>query len=249
MAANPIKDESITDEEILAEPVVRAPRRPLGAPEERLSATDRVYIFWEDHRKVILGVLGALVALALIGVALSIWRSRKNDEANERLAATIPLFEQGKYAQALRDSTGRSGLMTIADSYGGTKAGNLANFYAASALYETKRYDDALRYFRDFDGEGTFLGASALAAEASILENKGQPAEAAAKYVDAADDAASELFAPGYLLSAARTYLAAGQPDKARTALDRIKEDFAETPEAQELEFLYGQIDAKTTAK
>ena len=240
MASDPINDDPITEA-----PAVRPVRRTPGGRDEQLSTTDRLWIFWEENRKIILGVIGGLVALALIGAAVVLWRSSRNDKAQELLAATVPLFEQGRYAQALRDSTGRVGLTTIADEYSGTKAGNLARFYAAQALYETKRYDDALRYFRDFDSEGTFLGPNALAAEAAILENKGQHAEAARLYVEAADESSSDLFSPGYLLSAARAYLAAGDAERARTVLDRIRDDYETAPEQQQLDFYYGQVDAK----
>jgi tetratricopeptide (TPR) repeat protein len=240
MASDPIHDESITEA-----PAVRAPRRTLGPREEQLSTPDRLWIFWEENRKIVLAVAGGLLALVVLGVALTMWRNSRNEKASELLAQTVPLFEQGQYAQALRDSTGRVGLTTIADEYGGTKAGNLARFYAAQALYETKRYDDALRYFRDFDGEGTFLGPNALAAEAAILENKGQHAEAARAYVKAADASDSDLFAPGYLLNAARAYLAAGDAAAAKAALDRIKEDYELAPENQQLDFYYGQVDAR----
>ncbi len=244
MASEPISDSTLA-----ADAPVRAARRPLAPAAETLSPSDKLWLFWENNRTAILGALGLLVALALVAGGLTMWRAGQNDKASERLAATLPLFEQGKYAAALRDSTGRTGLTSIADEFGGTKAGNLAKFYAAQALFETKRYDDALRYFDSFDGEDTFLDANALAAQAAILENKGQAADAAAKYADAADASESPLFAPGYLLAAARAYLAAGNADQAKAALDKLKEDYADTPEAQETDFLYGQIDGKSTAQ
>ena len=257
MATDPIpaSPDEATDDDALA-PVVPAAvppgapaaRRAPGPRPEQMSQTDRLWMLWETQRRTILTVVGALVLAALAVALFAWWRAGQNTEVTDRLAASVALFESGQFEQALRTDGARTGLKDLADSYGGTKAGNLARYYTATSLYELKRYDEAKTYFEAFDGGGTVLGPAADAALASILENQNKPAEAAAAYVEAADAAASPLFTPMHLLSAARAYLAAKRPDDARRVLERIEADYAESPEAQDVAFMLGQADALAPA-
>lgn len=242
-SALPVADDA-TDDAIVA-PV--RPARPALSPSD-LTQTDRLWLFWERNKRTLAIALGALVLLAVGAALFAWWRAGQSDEAQERLAESVALYETGQFEQALKTEGTRIGLKDIADRYGSTDAGNLARYYAASAYYETKNYAEAGRYFDAFDGDGTLLGPAAEAGRAAVLENQNKPAEAAAAYVRAADAAKSELFTPMYLLSAARAHLAAGQPAEARTVLDRIQADHAQSPEAQELEFYYGMADAKAPA-
>ena len=224
------------------------PTRPASPVSPDLSQSDRLWLFWEQNKRTLAIALGVLVLVAVGAALFAWWRGGQATEAQERLAESVALFESGQYEQALKSEGTRVGLTDIVARYGRTDAGNLARYYAAQALYETKKYDEAARYFADFDGDGTVLGPAAEAGRAAVLENQNKPAEAADAYVRAAEAAQSELFTPMYLLSAARAYLAADRPSDARTVLDRIQADYPEAPEAQDLEFYYGQADAKAPA-
>lgn len=254
MATDPIpaSPDEATDDDALT-PVAPAAftsgaRRAPGPRPEQMSQTDRLWMLWETKRRTILTVVGALLLAALAVALFAWWRAGQNAEATDKLADSVALFEAGQFEQALRTDGTRTGLKDLADNYGSTKAGNLARYYTAASLYELKRYDEAKTYFEAFDGSGTVLGPAADVALAAILENQNKPAEAAAAYVEAADAAKSPLFTPMYLLSAARAYLAANDAAGARRVLERIKSDYADAPEAQEVEFLLGQADAKAPA-
>src|SRR5690606_17436511 len=96
--------------------------------------------------------------------------------------------------------------LEIADEYGSTDAGNLARFYAADALFRLGEYDRALEYFRKYDEDDGLIGASAIAGEAAIRENKGEYEAAGDLYRRAALHYENELRSPEYLLQAARAY-------------------------------------------
>ena len=232
-----------------------------AADDAPLTIADRAPFWFEQNKRMLLAVLGVVLALAAIVVGVVLWRGRQADQAQERVAESVRLFEQAQglpadqtqqqrtlLERALRDEGQRLGLKTVADDYGSTEAGNLAAFYTANALYALGRNDEALRYFGEVDGGTDYLAASALAGEGAVLENQNKPAEAAAKYAAAADRYESDLFTPGYLLAAVRAYDAAGNVDAARAALDRIRDDYPLTPESAELEYLEGRLDAKAGA-
>jgi hypothetical protein len=44
-------------------------------------------------------------------------------------------------------------MLTIAEDFGSTKAGNLANFYAGTALMKQGKFDEAIEYLSDFSSK------------------------------------------------------------------------------------------------
>ncbi|HYE97102.1 MAG TPA: tetratricopeptide repeat protein [Rubricoccaceae bacterium] len=217
--------------------MLKAPRpvsRRHELREDQLAtATARSLTFYEEHRTLLIG--SALAVLAVIAglIGYRAWQNGRNEAAAERLGGVLTAYEQGQYEAALDGAGGQPGLLRIAEDYGSTQTGNLATFYAADALFQLGRYDQALRYFQRYDGEDDLLGASALAGQAAVYEQQGEHARAAELFERAAGAFESIASAPDYLMAAARNYEAAQQWDAARRAYDAIDEDYAESPVAQ----------------
>ncbi|MEM6336234.1 MAG: tetratricopeptide repeat protein [Bacteroidota bacterium] len=206
--------------------------------------TDRALVLFEKNRTLLIGIGVGIVALVLLGFAYNYYQGQQAIEASERLGAILNVYENGSYEQALEGTTDRIGLIEIADQYGGTPDGNLATFYAADALFQLGRKDEALDYFRSYDKGRDYIGASALAGEAAVYEDRGDYADAAERYEDAARLYPNELYSPGYLLDAARNYELAGDFGDARDAYERIQEEYPETPEAGGVSLRLAQLDA-----
>lgn len=203
----------------------------------------------EKHRgKLIAAAVG--IAVIFFGVLGWVYyQAGQSDRADEALGAILPTFEQGAYQEALDGTPEAPGLIEIADEYGSTDAGNLARFYAASALFELGRYDEAGEYFADYDKGDDLFGAAALAGEAAVAEQEGDHAAAGRLYERAADRYESEATAPGYLMDAARNYEAAGDYDAARAAYEAIEADYPDAAEAQQVAFHTARLDALAAAE
>lgn len=195
----------------------------------------RLLLFYEDNRQLVHGLGVLLVALILAAPAYMYYQEQQQQRANEQLGQILPVYEQGNYAQALEGSDDRPGLLTIAEDYSRTDAGNLASFYAASALYQQGEYDRALDFYQQFDKSNDFLGASALAAQAAIFETRGDFSRAADYYERAADQYENTLTAPRYLLQAGQLYEEAGDYEGAQTAYRRIQEEYPDAEQAEEV--------------
>ena len=194
----------------------------------------RALLFYEDYRRLAQGIGVVLLALALAVPGYIYYHQQQEEVANEKLGQIISVYQQGSYEQALNGPGSQAGLLTIADNYSGTDAGNLAAFYAANALYQTEKYDQALTYFKKFEKENDFFEASALAAQANIYENRGQFQRAAKLYERATSQYKNDLTTPRYLLNAGQAYAEAGQYDTAIKVYRQIQENYPDSDQARQ---------------
>jgi len=189
-------------------------------------------LLYEERRRLMQGLGVVVLALVLAIPGYIYYHQQQEQAANQKLGQVLPVYEQDNYRQALDGTGNQAGLLTIAEDYGGTEAGNLATFYAANALYQLEEYDRALTYFQRFEKGQDFLGASAYAAQASIHENKGNIERAAELYEQAASQYNNKLTAPRYLLNAGQAYEEAGQFGTAVEVYQRIQDAHPDSEQA-----------------
>jgi tetratricopeptide (TPR) repeat protein len=202
----------------------------------------RILGVMENNRGIVYGALVGIVAVLAVVFGFSYVQSSRNDEAVEMMAQAVIRYENGEYAAAIDGDMSYTGLLEIIEDYGGTRAGNLARFYAADALYRMGELDRALPLFEAFDKEANFLGASAYAGEAAIYEARGDHARAADLYLRAAEVYQSDVTSPDYLQKVAREYAAAGNAAAAGRAYERIRDNYPTSTEAQNVDYYLAQI-------
>ena len=200
-------------------------------------------MFFETHRTAILAAIVGIVALVAAVFGYRAYQANRSEEAQQLLGAILNEYQQGNFQTALDGVDGAPGLLAIADDFGGTPTGEQATFLAADALFQLGKTEEAAERFEAYSGDGLFA-ASALGGRAAIAEAGGDAAGAAALYEQAAAAYATPAAAPGYLLDAARAHSAAGTPDAARAALQRILDDYEGAPEALTAQVEIGRASA-----
>jgi tetratricopeptide (TPR) repeat protein len=208
----------------------------------------RLMFFYEDNKTLVYGVLAGLVAVILAIPGYMYYQQQQAEEANQLLSEILPAYEQGRYQEALDGTSDAQGLAALADDYGGTRAGNLAAYYAGDAHYQLENYDQALQFFQQFDKGEDFIGASAFAAEAAIYENRGEFETAAERYEQAANHYTNQLTTPRYLLRAGRAYEAAGAYDSAAEMYTTIQNEYPDAPQASNAERHLARVNAMQDA-
>lgn len=208
----------------------------------------RALLLWDEHRSAVLGAFGVLVAAILAIPGYMYYQQQQQQRANELLGQILPVYEQGRFQQALDGTNDARGLKEIADDFGGTNAGNLATYYAAHSYFQTEQYDQALTYFNRFEKDQDFLGASAYAAQAAIYETRNDYQRAAQKYEQAASHFESDLTTPRYLLRAGRAYEEAGNYDDAAAAYRKVTNEYPDAQQAQDAEIYLARVRAKQEA-
>jgi len=225
-------------------PTRKVSRRQELREDRVVTMSARAIDFYENNRNLVYGIIAGIVVVALLAVGLAWNSARMNEEALERMATAVQRYESGEYQVALDGDISFMGLLDIADEYGGTDAGNLARFYAADALFRVGDLERSLEFFRDYDKEADYLGASAFAGEAAIYEIQEDFSRAGDLYIRAANVFESEITSPDYLMKAGRAYERGGETGDAMDAYEQIKEDFPDSQAASSVDFHLARLEA-----
>ncbi len=179
--------------------------------------------FIQKNQKIIIGVAVAilLVALAIFGY-YKWYKQPREARASAELFAAEQYFLNGEYQKALEGDDTHRGLLSVIDSYGSTKAGNLAKYYAGIANLQLGNYAEADKWLGKYKGNDLFTKAIAV-----------KTADAAKKYVDAAKAGDNAVTAPAALFKAGVAYIMLGDNKKAADCLKQIRTKYPESTEAQ----------------
>ncbi len=205
----------------------------------------RAWEYFDQNRKLVYAALAGLVLLVLAAIGYVFYQNEQSAEAEQHLAQIVSIYEAGSYQEALDGTIDRLGLIEITEEYGGTQAGNLAHFYAADALYQLGEYDRALEHFEAFDASSDFIGASAVAGQAAVYENRGEFERAGELYRRAAYLYENPLSTPQYLVSAGRAFELAGMFDEAQEAYEVVQDDYPDSEAAGNIEAYIARAVAK----
>lgn len=204
----------------------------LEDPELLAGQLEKAEDFFEQYRAPILGVLGAIVLLVAGFFGYRYYQGTQDEEAQTELFPSVFQFEADSTRKALNGDGANPGLVNIADSYGGTKSGNLAHFYAGVSLLKQGKFDNAIEQLRNFKSSDLLIQARAYALIGDAYMEKKSFGEAVEFYQKAADYKSNKYFTPVYLMKLAVAHENAKENDKAVTAYNQILEKYPEASEA-----------------
>lgn len=167
---------------------------------------DRAKDFWTRNNKPI-----TLIALALLLLGAGYFGYKKFvKEPNERKAAEA-IFKAEEYYRmdsvnlALNGDGQHMGFLKVIDKFGGTKAGNLAHFYAGACFLQLGNAANAVKHLEDFKTDAVQVQARAYKLLGDAYAEQGKNNDALANYKKAAhhfeedEQASSEyLFVAAY---------------------------------------------------
>jgi len=140
------------------------------------------------------------------------------------------------FTLALKGADGKYGFVDIADEYSGTKAGNLANYYAGISYLRLKQYKEAIDYLEDFSSKDELLGPVAKGAIGDAFADINQPQDAFDYYVKAAELKDNNFSTPLFLFKAGNTAMELENYSKAQELFEKIKNDYPNAVEAQNID-------------
>src|SRR5690606_4256844 len=114
-------------------------------------------------------------------------------------ALTAPA-KDSLYNLSLQGGEGKYGFIDIIDNYGGTKAANLARYYAGMVYLNTNKYQDAIAQLDKFRSDDDMLGPLAKGAIGDAFVQLGQNEDALKYYEEAAKMSVNDFTTPRFLL-------------------------------------------------
>ncbi|MFT4061282.1 MAG: tetratricopeptide repeat protein [Edaphocola sp.] len=187
------------------------------------------------NQKAIVGTVVALAVLVGGYFGYKEFIQKPNEEkAASALFSSERWFEVDSLKYVLNGDGQHQSAVAVAKKYSGTKAGNLACYYAGMAYLRTGDFKNAIKYLEDFDGKGTplsYLSDGALGDAYMETNNSGKAID---HYKKAAANEKDNFISPMYLFRAALASEKAGKTDEAKKLYTELHEKFPNSQQGYE---------------
>jgi len=182
---------------------------------------------FEKNQKIIIGAVVAIVVLVggFFGYREFIQKPNEEKAANALFSAER-WFEVDSLNYTLNGDGQHKGVLDVIKKFSGTKAANLAQYYAGMSLLRTGKPADAIKHLEKFDGKGTPLEYLAYGAMGDAYMDSGNPAKGIEMYKKAAGNDKDNFTSPLYLFRAALATEQSGKTEEAKKLYLELKEKY-----------------------
>jgi tetratricopeptide (TPR) repeat protein len=189
-------------------------------------------------------IVVVVIFLAFLGYNKYIVEPNQLEASNE-LAFPRRHFDEAAVAGSAIDSLlnlglegadGKYGFLDIAESFSGTDAGNLANYYAGVSYLQMKQYEKGIEFLSKFNSDDEMLGPVSLGAIGDAFSDINQPEDALEYYEKAANKKSNEFTTPLFLYKAGHTAMSLKEYDKAAQLFTQIKEKYSKSDQGIDID-------------
>ncbi|HXB39690.1 MAG TPA: tetratricopeptide repeat protein [Bacteroidia bacterium] len=208
---------------------------------------DRAELFFHKYKKQMGIAAAAIIGVVGIIVAYKMWYlPTKDAEAQSEMFYAEGYFEKDSFNVAinggriikLADGTDKTvmGFEEIADQYGLTPSGNLAQYYLGISYLRTGKFEDAIAHLEKFSTNDVILNSVAVGAMGDAHMELNKADEAIKYYLKAADQNSNTFTSPIYLKKAATAYETKGNYAEAVKLYERIQKEYNKSTEARDMD-------------
>lgn len=203
--------------------------------------------WWQKNQKTV------LIAIVAIVVVIGGWFGYKKlvvepkeEKANLAIYPAQRYYNKDSFALALNGDGPHKGVLYIINNYGGTKAANLAKYYAGTSYLHLGDFNNAIKYLSDFSTDAKQLQMMAYGALGDAYSSVKKNDEAISSYKKAAETFDSdELNASEYLFRAGALSQLIGKKDEAVTIYEQLRDKFPNTLRGRDAEKYINTIRVK----
>lgn len=217
-----------------------------AAVAEAVSKTEQ--FFQKNGKSVVI----ALVVVVLLVVCGYLYKSLVID-SNEQKASEMIVEAQDRFAGenpdfalALNGDENGAGFLDVAEQYGSTAAGNIANHYAGICYLRLGDLENAEKYLAQYDAvdelAGEVVNAQNLGLRGDIAVEKGEYEAAVALYKKAVAASKNIYTAPLYLYKQILAYAALGNKAEAQKCFEALQANYPMAVEVRDAEKVLGSL-------
>lgn len=207
--------------------------------------------FLERNSKMLVGILGGIIVIVggYLFYKYMIIEPRQKEAVEQMFQAQIQ-FEKDSFDLALNNpGGGYAGFLEIIDQYSGTPAANTANYYAGISYLNMGNFDEAINYLDAFSPKDDMTKAMKQGALGDAYAEQNDLDKALAQYNKAANVSDNSLIAPYYLMKAGQLSEQLGKFAEAKSAYERIRDEFPNTEEGIDIEKYLIRLEALEARK
>lgn len=204
---------------------------------------DQAQSFVERNQKYVFGALVGLVVIVggFLGYK-NLYQKPRQQEAVDQMFRAQNQFEQDSFALALTNpGGGYLGFLDIIDNYKGTKAANLAKYYAGISYLHLGKFDAAISYLEDFSPAGDITPIMKNGALGDAHAELGNMSKAMNYYKKAAN-ADNEALAPYYMKKLGMLYEHQGDPASAKKMYEEIRRKYPNSTAGRDIEKFIARV-------
>ena len=219
--------------------------------DEFVTAMGRGVEYAESHARLLMTAIGGALLLALLILAIVLYRGNRRQAANEALARAIKVHEAPIAAtgakpddptaptfpdESARRTRAKALFTEVQDDYGSTAAGKVAGLYLAQMAVQDGQPDRARELWNDFlDDHGDHMLAGGVRLSLFHLDRQQGKAEQVAQELEGmVDKADAPLPQDVVLYELGQTREQLGKTADAIQSYQRIVDEFPQSPYASE---------------
>ncbi len=196
----------------------------LENPEALAEQIEKGEEFVSKNKGLLGGVLGVVI-LAVVGIYFFKGSaSREEEKAQKAIYPIQYFFSQDSTNLVLNgsDSLGIAGVASVSSEHSGTKAANLAHYYAGVSYLKEGQSEKAIAELQQFSSDDLLLQGRVYALIGLAQLDLDQKDAAIASLQKAADYKPNAQFTPSYLFALAQAYEAKGDYASAASSYGKI---------------------------
>lgn len=212
-------------------------KRPAHLQEEKNPVAE-LRTTWERYGKQASYALIILILLVGGYYGYRNWVSEPNEKkAVESMFRAEEYYRMDSARLALNGDNINYGFLKVIARYGGTKAANLASFYAGSCYIKLGDFNKAIQYLKDFSTSDQIIQERDLGLLADAYSELNRKEEAAEQYKKAGTYfQEDQLFSPEYLFRAGFLYESMGKTQEAVSMYKIIKDKYPASQRGAEID-------------
>lgn len=209
---------------------------------------NRLEDYLDEHKKATTTISIIVVLLVAGFITFKYWYiPSQEQDAELAMSRAQNYFAADSVNKAIKGDGANLGFQDIADQYGLTPAGQLANYYLGLCYYQKKDYQQAIDYLEKFNARDILISANAAGVEGDAEMQLNNTDKAIEYYMEAVKRSDNDYTAPLYMKHAAQAYEAKGDYANALNLYQSIKTQYYKYAEANYIDKYIARAQAKTT--